>query len=73
MPRILDTGGELPWPTQYLCSDGVVRNLARYIPEQWRNASYELSWRGCRADVAHSLGRKALPEISAMTPYWAGG
>jgi hypothetical protein len=63
MSKRVSGGGEKPWPTRYVCRDGVVRNLAEHIPEQW----WTLPWRRERASIAHSLGRKALPEISAMT------
>jgi hypothetical protein len=67
MSLIRDTGGELPWPTAYVCEDGVVRNLAEYVPAQW---CWKGDWHRERSSIAHSLGRKALPEISAMTGSW---
>jgi hypothetical protein len=51
-------GGERPWPT-------TPKNLAVYIPEQWNHGRQQ--WHAARADVARSLGRRALPEIAAMT------
>jgi hypothetical protein len=64
MSRMRDTGGELPWPTAHLCGDGKVRNLAEYVPGQWY---WKGDWHAERSSIAHSLARKALPEISAMT------
>ena len=62
---------QLPWPTAHLCSDGVVRDLETFRFEQWpdkfNQRCAEIAWHGERSSIAHSLGRKSLPEISAMT------
>ena len=56
--------GELPWPTK-------PKNLAVYVASEW---SCGHVWRSARSAVAHSLGRRCLPEICAMTgdTYGAG-
>jgi hypothetical protein len=65
---------QLPWPTDHILSEGDRRyhgtvtpdepkNLAEFIPEQW---AYKADWHAARSSVAHSLNRKALPEIEAM-------
>lgn len=57
--------GMRPWPTNYLCPDGVRRNLNEYIATQWDGKI--CIWHARRADIARSLGRPVLPEISGMT------
>ena len=71
MPVKRDDRERLPWPTAYVCpGDGVARNLAEFIPEEWPDEpSAKMSWHAVRSGVAKSLGRKALPEISAMTGH----
>jgi hypothetical protein len=67
MARRSGDSGQLPWPTKHLCDDGKVRNLAEYVPREWVGCTVRVSWRGERARMARSLGRKVLPEIIAMT------
>lgn len=73
MPIPRDNREQLPWPTEHRCSDGVVRNLAEYVAEEWTGCEDypeldRICWRGERSSIAHSLGRRSLPEIRAMTP-----
>jgi hypothetical protein len=73
MPTPRDNRRQLPWPTAHLCSDGVVRDLAEFIPGQWgcedNRRDGEILWHAERSHIAHSLGRKALPEIEAMSRW----
>jgi hypothetical protein len=71
-----------PWPTDYILSESdcryhgtvapdepknlrvyVPEHLRVYVPEQW---AYKADWHAARSTIAHSLGRRCLPEIEAM-------
>jgi hypothetical protein len=62
MARKYTDGGELPWPRAYVYR-GRPRDLEIYRPEEWTDGE---DWHAARSSVAHSLGRKCLPEIQAM-------
>jgi hypothetical protein len=73
MPIPRDDRDRKPWPTAHVSSDGVVRNLAEYIADEWPDpVEYpdprsKICWGGERSKIARSLGRKRLPEIMRMT------
>ncbi|MGO9154790.1 hypothetical protein [Mycobacterium sp.] len=70
MPAKRNDREQLPWPTRHVCNDGTMRNLAQFIPEEWPDErSAKMSWHAVRSGIGKSLGRKALPEISAMTGH----
>ena len=84
MARSIETlnGGQLPWPTRYVCDDGEIRNLAKFIASEWANHPDVQAGangfppgdeRGCsfvlyrnRIRAAPSVGRSALDMVSAM-------
>jgi hypothetical protein len=55
MARRYDDEGELPWP----------KHLAEFDPAKWRDRQ---EWHKARAEVARSLGRPVLPEVSSAAP-----
>lgn len=84
MSKMRAKGAELPWPTDWLCTDGVRRDLGTFRPDQWtptrslaaavRVARYKRKmWLIERGNAAPSLNRSALVEMSAQLRVGMGG
>lgn len=84
MPQLRSRGPQLPWPTDWLCVDGIRRDLGTFRPEQWeptRNLAAAVNverykrkqFYAERGNAAKRLGRPLLPELSAQLRVGTGG
>jgi hypothetical protein len=71
MSKMRQKGAEKPWPRDWLCRDGIRRDIAEFRPEQWDDHGggpgyRRKQWFAERSNAARSLNRKLLPELSAQ-------
>ncbi|WP_324443303.1 hypothetical protein [Mycobacterium sp.] len=77
-------GPELPWPTAWLCTDGVRRDLSVFRPEEWTptrplaaavnvDRYKEVQFHSERGSAAPGLNRSVLVELSAQLRVGRGG
>jgi hypothetical protein len=76
MAKLVSREVEQPWPTRHRCSDGVLRNLRAFTPEEWLDHP-DLQRGGPGDEPLHVLnseriraarhfGRSSLAIVSAM-------
>lgn len=84
MSKMRSRGPELPWPTTWLCTDGVHRDLSVFRTQEWtptRNLAAavnvdrykEVQFHSERGNCAPSLNRSMLRELSAQLRVGTGG